>query len=585
MAHAELLINRYLDEIITPDEADELRRLLVDDPQVARLFTRMARTENLIFTYFNEIVAERAVENRLTRRFGDSFSLDQLRPKLASAEHWSRLTFKDRYVGALGSVLVHVLLVIFLFHFLVVSIQEQVADIELELVELEIVELEEFQEEVEELTEEEDMFEELEAPEPVMDEAPPDPKSVDAPLADLDFDALTIDADFSSPLVLKGLYAGRTSNGRHAMLGKYGGGYGSQTETAVKKALRWLADHQNDDGSWGAGGAKHVVGITGLSLLTYLAHGETPVSEQYGATVEKAIKHLVARQQPDGSFGSKGYAHGIATYALCEAYALTKIPALRQAMDKAVVCMIHGQGEQGGWNYGYKNDERIDFSVSGWHMQALKAAKLAGFTPEDPEISLTRSMALAIENARAFQLDSGLFGYSKTRKDEKWPENPDQGRESMTGVGVLCLQLLGLGRDSCAKQGLAALANAECTWEKGWGQGLHSCRTYTWYYITQAKFHAGKKIWKKWNNLFAPEFVKNQHNSGYWDAPDHFNIPDKSLEGEKLNGRVYNTTLAALTLMVYYRHLPSYQRIEDAEMLEEEEMPIDPTEEIEVEII
>ncbi len=492
---------------------------------------------------------------------------------------------REHMYGPVGSVVFHIILIILLIKFLVFAPTENIADLELELVELETVELEELKEEIEELTEDEDFNEDVEAPEPVAEEAPPDPTAVDSPMAELDFDALAIDADFSSPLVLRGLYAGRTSAGRAAMLGRYGGGHGGNTEKAVKRALRWLADHQNSNGSWGTSGGKTVGGLTGLGLLTFLAHGETPASKEYGETVEKAIKYLVSIQSSDGTIGQKGYAHGITTYAICEAYALTKIPTLKGVMQNAVKCLIDGQSEFGTWNYGYNNTERQDFSVSGWQMQALKAAKLAGYEDMyEGSRTIDEAVELSITCCKAFQAPNGQFGYSKKVESGQFPAAPGSGKQSMTGVGVLCLQLLGMGRDAATHGGLRALANAQCKWDQKWHEGWHGFFTYDWYYISQAKFHAGKGTWKAWNAQFAPEFVKAQHPTGYWDSSHNFKIPDAQLTGKYLNERIYNTELAALTLMVYYRHLPSYNKIEDA-VVDEQIRDVDVGNEIDVDII
>ncbi len=477
---------------------------------------------------------------------------------------------REHMYGPAGSVVFHIILIILLIKFLVFAPTENIADIELELVELETVELEELKEEIEELTEEDDYTENVDAPEPVAEEAPPDPTAVDSPMAELDFDALAIDADFSSPLVLRGLYAGRTSAGRAAMLGRYGGRHGGRSEKAVKLALSWLADHQNENGSWGDASKKIGVGISGLALLTFLAHGETPSSEKYGPTVEKAIRWLLSQQSSAGSIGQKGYAHGIAAYAISEAFAMTRIPALKIAMNQAIDCLIDGQSPEGGWNYGYNNENRLDFSVCGWQMQALKAAKMAGY--ESEQYNIQQAIDLAIENSIKFQPNGSQFGYSVSRETGPFDYSKAGGKTSMTGVGVLCLQLLGLGRSNSARKGLASLANYQVDWKKGWNDkpGPHGGILYTSYYVTQAKFHAGEGIWKSWNSHFAPIYIKEQHKTGYWDNPHFFNIPDGQMDKNVLNARVYHTTLAALTLMVYYRHLPSYKKIDDAAVGEDE---------------
>lgn len=57
-----------------------------------------------------------------------------------------------------------------------------------------------------------------------------------------------------------------------------------QCEEAVVKSLRWLKKQQNKDGSWGGAPHNYKCAMTGLALLSYLAHCETPLSEEFGKT-------------------------------------------------------------------------------------------------------------------------------------------------------------------------------------------------------------------------------------------------------------------------------------------------------------
>jgi hypothetical protein len=370
--------------------------------------------------------------------------------------------------------------------------------------------------------------------------APPSPATDFSPMP-AQFDAVAM---VKSPVIMKGIYGSRSPGMRGTAMAKFGAPAG--VEGAVLRALRWLKKEQQSDGSW----KNHAHAMTGMALLAYLAHGETPASEEFGATVEKAIRWLMDHQEPGGGF-PRSYQHAIATYALCEAYALTKVPAIQESATKALTVLIKGQNPSGGFDYGLNNTQRDDTSVMGWCAQALKAGKMAGLTPE----GLDNAMKLAVQGFQKNASPGGGFGYS------------GPGKGGLTGVGVLCMQLLGAANKAECKLGLVALEPTTFNWEGG---GTFNANYY-WYYITQAKFHAGDETWKKWNATFAPALVKHQTiipkavqapsgemvDIGWWDMP-------KEISGAT-DGPVMNTALSCLQLEVYYRYLPTYMKPEQVD--------------------
>jgi len=367
---------------------------------------------------------------------------------------------------------------------------------------------------------------------------PPSPATDFSPQP-AEFDAV---AQIKSPVIMKGIYGSRSPGARGSALQAYGGS--GATEGAVLRALRWLKKEQLEDGSW----KNNQAAMTGLALLAYLAHGETPSSEEFGPTVEKAIKWLVDNQAK----WPRSYQHPIATYAICEAYALTKVPMLKDAAEKAADIIIKGQNLSGGFDYQLNNTVRNDTSVMGWCAQALKAAHMAGLEKE----GLKTSMKKAIEGFKLNASPAGGFGYT------------GPGATGLTGAGVLCMQLLGAAREPETRKALVVLENATFNWEGG---GTFN-QNYYWYYITQAKFHAGGDTWNAWNKLFAPVLVKNQTiikdgimdskgkmvDIGFWDM-------DKGISGHT-DGVVMNTCLATLQLEVYYRYLPTYKPPEEMKL-------------------
>jgi hypothetical protein len=155
-----------------------------------------------------------------------------------------------------------------------------------------------------------------------------------------------------------------------------------------------------------------------------------------------------------------------------------------------------------------------------------------------------------------------MFKYSTRLKTE----GPNM---SMTGVGVLCMQLTGHALDAEARAGSKALGNLNFRWTKTDpnlpSQDLRQVSTwplYAWYYITQARFQQGGKDWILWNRQFAPALCSMQNPDGSWGpAP---------ASQESVYGPVYCTTLSALMLQVYYRILPSYAPIEAEKTMEDE---------------
>ena len=349
-----------------------------------------------------------------------------------------------------------------------------------------------------------------------------------------------------SPLIMRGLYANRTAGGREGAIKLYGGGRvgvgGGSTEDAVLRALRWLKAKQNPDGSWPG---EEASAMTGLALLCYLAHGETPaLSAEFGATVEKGMKYLMGVQSANGTFSGNGYANGIASYAMCESFAMTKIMPIKESMEKGLQVIIDGQQDPGGFDYNYKKGDRWDTSVSGWQFQAMKAGKMAG--AQNPGLDGAIAKAVTFLKTISFNPANGMFSYSGNG-----PVTGPGGSWTMTGAGVLSLQLLGHGKDPAVKAGLDSLDAQVCKWTKAGADGKGVNAVYGWYYVTQAKFQEGGDRWDKWNKMFAKELVDNQFKDGHWEPGDH-------------GKEVYTTTLCCLMLEVYYRYLPTYKKAEDA---------------------
>lgn len=371
-----------------------------------------------------------------------------------------------------------------------------------------------------------------------------------------------------SPVILKSAFAdGRTSGTRGKFLtgGKYGD---ARTEAAVMKALRWLKKTQRADGAWNAdpGKAANITAMTGFALLCYLAHGETPSSEEFGDTVKKAIDFLLkAYDRKAKKFShSDGneYTYPIAVYALSEAYGMTKYPDLKYIVEESVLRIIKSQSSTGAWDYKLnKNSTRDDMSYSGWCIQALKAAKMAGVHPDGLDACIKK--AIKCFQTRLYD-DKRGFVYTYSQRNTS---------PGMAGVGCLAMQLLGYAREPQVRHALRVMANWKPTFSKAEAKtflppGKDNSPQYYFYYATQCKYQAGmggmataedKRNWGNWNKAMKsiyPSSIKNDGEimgpkgkkvmTGYWQNQDQY-TPYRTM----------GTCLAALQLMVYYRYLPT----------------------------
>ncbi|HBN17336.1 MAG TPA: hypothetical protein DD422_04730, partial [Akkermansia sp.] len=328
-----------------------------------------------------------------------------------------------------------------------------------------------------------------------------------------------------------------------------------QCEEAVVKSLRWLKTQQNGNGSWGEGQFR--ASMTGISLLAYLAHCETPLSEEFGENVLKGISFLVdlgmknpvLSEQP--ALKEICYDHAVATYALCEAYTFCKqmdIPSisnLEKVVVKAVDRIIDAQCPNGGWAYSYNNkiNPDIDLSVTGWNVQALKAAEHGGIKPTKGEIRST--LRKASSYVRKNVMPDGKFSYK---------ENGNMPRSSLVGVGVLSLQMTGNGSDSAARKGLDWIKNNIKALQWGQGSGTENVKSnlYMHYYCVQAAMNRGGDVWTSYNKAFRDAVLSGQNADGSFRKNDVGFV--SGMRGKSEN--IYRQCLATLMLETYYRFLP-----------------------------
>jgi hypothetical protein len=349
-------------------------------------------------------------------------------------------------------------------------------------------------------------------------------------------------------------------------------GASTASEQAVERALDWLARHQDADGRWDGSTARDEDGkavnddddftvhcppgqtcfgecayweadtaLTGLALLTYLGAGYTHLDGKYATTVGKGLDFLLTQQKADGDLRGQSravgmYCHAMATLALCEAYALSLDDRFRGPAERAIAFLVRGRARDGqAWRY--SPGEAIgDTSILGWVVMALKSAREVGLRIPD-QAGVNRGTRLWLDRVSTGQ-NRGLARYQ--------PAEPVTA--TMTAEAWVCRQFLGGG-------GPGASSTEAATYLLQHESDKGDTNFYYWYYGTLAMYQHGGQPWSRWNGRIRDRVVRLQRSSGHqagsWD-------PDDSIYGAR-GGRIYCTTLAALTLEVYYRYLRLYE--------------------------
>ena len=359
-------------------------------------------------------------------------------------------------------------------------------------------------------------------------------------------------------------FEGRGQAARGQMLAENGGT--KESDTAVRDALDWIMRHQLPDGGWsfdhriGPGTrstsnpgklANARNGATAMALLPFLGYGIVPTKEmlkskdektrEWARCVEAGIQFLIYVQPQKGEVkiangmadytdsGGRMYSHGLCAITLCEAYGMTHRKDIMPFAQMSLNFIVYAQDPVGG-GWRYRAREAGDTSVVGWQLMALKSGHMA-YLKVPP--NTVRGCNHFLDSVQA---NSGAnYGYT----------TPGSG-QATTAVGLLCRMYLGWKKDHEAlERGVA-----------GMGAKGPTNNMYYNYYATQVMHQVGGDEWNRWNSGMRPKLVNTQAKAG----PDKGSWYIGGDHGASSGGRLYCTSMCAMVLEVYYRHMPIYKQ-------------------------
>jgi hypothetical protein len=356
------------------------------------------------------------------------------------------------------------------------------------------------------------------------------------------------------------------------------------TRKAADKALRWLVDHQEEDGAWLCDVGYKLneqyqvehqqqphVGITALAGTAFLAAGNLPDRGPYAETVKKALDFVMSCQKDSGYLSkhdTRMYEHAFATLFLAEIYGMTHDAKVRHVLQRAVEFTYKSQNSQGGWRYA-PNAEDSDMSIVVCQVMALRAAKNKGIAV--PKESIDKAVDYVLNSAITTQsywnnFERGTFLYQYDPKNQA-AQAATRTSFALTSAGLTTLYGAGIYNDQDIRD-FAASRNLE-KYRRPGGDPLPKFRHmidyvrdnyddvaqngvfnhyfffYGNYYAAQAMFITGGEDWRTYYLRLREDLVKLQREDGSVRS----NV-----------GTAFSTAMTALLLEIPNNYLPIFQR-------------------------
>lgn len=313
----------------------------------------------------------------------------------------------------------------------------------------------------------------------------------------------------------------------------------------VARGHAFLARQQNVDGSFSIvrneSGNAAPVAVTALAALSFMAAGHLPDRGEYTARVRHAIDWLVERCRHDGYITtdadttSRMHGQGYALLALTQAWGMeggddARRARLRSAIVRGVGLIETTQGETGGWYYEPRATQNHESSITVCMIQALRAARDAGFAVNRDVIRRAEAYVAASQN----EVD-GRFRYMLNDPRTSW---------ALTAAAISTLNATGDYGSERLELGFSALQQADPF--TGGGR-FEAFQDYGALYAAQAYWSwRDPAAFGRWWPAFVTSCAERQRPDGSF------------FDGEY--GHVYATAIVTLTLQVPLGYLPLFRR-------------------------
>ena len=292
---------------------------------------------------------------------------------------------------------------------------------------------------------------------------------------------------------------------------------------AINRGLEWMKTQQEDSGLF-----RHHPGITGLAVTAFLRHPHNQYAEADNPFIQKAIKVLLATQQPDGGIYNvemqpalPNYNTSVSLMALSSANNTEYDVAIAKAQNFIKSLQVTDESEVYFGGIGYGSRESVhDLSNMSFAIQALKESG-----SDDPEVwdkavkFLERCQNRSETNDQDWAGDDGGFIYAP---DGESKAGDHRSYASMTYAGLLSFIYADVDKDDPRVQGAVDWITKHFTVEENYGmemQGLF----YNYHTMAKALKTYGestivdaKGVSHDWYRELAEKLIAEQKPEGFW---------------------------------------------------------------------
>lgn len=334
-----------------------------------------------------------------------------------------------------------------------------------------------------------------------------------------------------------------------------------ESDAALNRGLKWLAENQGAEGNWGS----NDLGLVSMGALAFLSAGHMPGRGQYGDTVEKALSYVVRHAKPSGLLNIADaqrdmYNHGLSAFVLGQAHGMSSDPRVGDSLDKALRLITATQCKDGGWDYRARSLERgHDLSLAVMQAKALRSAVDSGI--EVPPEVIQRAIQSVREHYHSQAGANATEDEQRARPGQfTYGRGGSQPTVAMAAAGVVCLQEFGQYDDWRIAKNMdvisAAVKKETAQGEKKRG-GRPAFDGYTTYYVGQALYQVGGQHWRECYPLLRDQLVACQVDKAE-DRGQHGSWQSDPRVGGK-PGHLYSTSVACFILAMPNRYLPILQ--------------------------